>query len=74
MLNNMNNITDEEVEELNKILMRAYIELCRAEKFLKGSDNNGKLSELNTEQPENSARTPRDDKKRRNKVRRSKKS
>lgn len=39
----MNNITDEEIEKLNKLLMHAYNELCKAEKLLKkGSDKDGR--------------------------------
>lgn len=46
----MNNITDEEIEKLNKLLMHAYNELCKAEKLLKkGSDSDGKRTrESNT--------------------------
>lgn len=34
-------LTEEEIERVNKYLLNAYIELCRAEKLLKGSENNG---------------------------------
>ena len=46
----MNNITDEEIEKLNKLLMHAYNELCKAEKLLKkGSDKDGKRTKPKTD-------------------------
>ena len=37
----MDDLTEEEANRLLKLLNNAYIELCRAEKLLKGSENNG---------------------------------
>ena len=34
-------LTEEEIERVNKYLLNAYIELCRAEKFLKSLDSKG---------------------------------
>ena len=54
-------LNNHERDKLIKLLRNAYIELCRAEKLLKGSEDNGKRTKLDTEQPKNSARTPRND-------------
>lgn len=44
----MNELNEHEKDKLIKLLRNAYIELCRAEKLLKGSDDNGKQSEPKT--------------------------
>ena len=38
-------LNEHERDKLSKLLMNAYIELCRAEKLLKGSDSDGKRAE-----------------------------
>ena len=38
-------MSNQDIETLNKMLMKAYIELCRAEKLLKGSEEHGKRTE-----------------------------
>ena len=42
-------LTEHEINKLEKLLRNAYIELCRAEKLLKGSDSNGKRAEPKTD-------------------------
>lgn len=37
----MDELSKHDKDKLIKILMNAYIELCRAEKLLKGSESNG---------------------------------
>ena len=41
-------MTDKEIELFNKLLLNAYIELCKAEKLLKqiGSDKDGRQKDL----------------------------
>ena len=41
-------MTDKDIELFNKLLLNAYIELCKAEKLLKqkGSDNDGKTKKI----------------------------
>ena len=34
-------LSDKELEKIEKQLMRAYNEICKIEKILKGSDSNG---------------------------------
>lgn len=34
-------LTEEEIERVNKYLLNAYIELCRAEKYLKKGEKDG---------------------------------
>ena len=41
--------TDKELKEINKRLMRAYNEICKLEKLLKGSDDNGKRTKLESD-------------------------
>jgi hypothetical protein len=42
-------ITEEEKQKLMKLLMNAYVNLCKAEKLLKeGSDSDGKSTKPNT--------------------------
>ena len=41
-------LSDKEIEKIEKQLMRAYNEICKIEKILKGSDDNGKRTKSNT--------------------------
>lgn len=36
-----------EQEKITKLLMNAYVNLCKAEKILKGGDDNSERTELN---------------------------
>ena len=55
----MSELNEHEKDKLLKILRNAYIELCRAEKLLRGCDDIGKRAKLNTDEQEDSTRTPR---------------
>ena len=41
----MHDLTNEELEKIYNLLSRAYNDLCKIKKILKGSEDNGKRTE-----------------------------